>query len=34
AEGDPFSDDHFAAMLSLAKEGCATLSAQQSEISG
>ncbi|MBT8472314.1 MAG: ribonuclease PH [Marinicaulis sp.] len=34
AEGDPFSDDHFAAMLSLAKEGCATLSAQQSETSG
>jgi len=31
AEGDPFSDDQFAALLSLAKEGCATLSKLQEE---
>jgi ribonuclease PH len=34
AEGDPFSDEQFAALLSLAKEGCATLSAMQGEVSG
>jgi len=33
AEGDPFSDDQFAALLSLAKEGCATLSIMQGELS-
>ena len=33
AEGDPFSDDQFAALLSLAKEGCATLSVMQGEVS-
>jgi len=33
AEGDPFSDDQFAALLSLAKEGCATLSIMQGEVS-
>lgn len=31
AEGDPFSDDQFAALLSLAKDGCATLSKLQGE---
>ena len=31
AEGDPFSDDQFAALLSLAKEGCTTLSKLQEE---
>lgn len=31
AEGDPFSDDQFAALLSLAKEGCASLSKLQEE---
>ncbi len=33
AEGDPFSDDQFAALLSLAKEGCSTLSVMQGEVS-
>ena len=32
AEGDPFSDEQFAALLSLAKSGCASLSKLQSEI--
>lgn len=32
AEGDPFTDDQFAALLSLAKEGCTTLSVQQAEL--
>jgi ribonuclease PH len=32
AEGDPFTDDQFAALLSLAKAGCSTLSAQQAEV--
>ncbi len=32
AEGDPFTDDQFAALLSLAKAGCATLAAQQAEV--
>ena len=31
AEGDPFTDDQFAALLSLAKEGCASLSGLQAE---
>ena len=31
AEGDPFSDDQFAALLALAKDGCASLSAMQAE---
>ncbi len=34
AEGDPFTDEQFAALLSLAKAGCATLSAQQADIAG
>lgn len=34
AEGDPFTDDQFAALLSLAKAGCAELSAKQAEIAG
>ncbi|WP_428407463.1 ribonuclease PH [Hyphococcus sp.] len=34
AEGDPFTDDQFAALLSLAKAGCAELSAKQREIAG
>lgn len=29
AEGDPFTDEQFAALLALAKEGCATLAEQQ-----
>ena len=33
AEGDPFSDDQFATLLSLAKDGCASLSAMQAEYS-
>ncbi|MEO1241292.1 MAG: ribonuclease PH [Pseudomonadota bacterium] len=32
AEGDPFSDEQFAALLGLAKEGCASLSKMQSEV--
>ena len=32
AEGDPFSDEQFAALLALAKAGCATLTAQQNEL--
>ncbi|MFC2951463.1 ribonuclease PH [Marinicaulis aureus] len=32
AEGDPFTDDQFAALLALAKAGCAELSAKQAEI--
>jgi len=32
AEGDPFSDDQFAALLSLAKQGCATLSEKQAAL--
>lgn len=32
AEGDPFTDEQFAALLSLAKEGCATLSDQQKAV--
>ncbi|CAK9039317.1 Ribonuclease PH (RNase PH) (tRNA nucleotidyltransferase) [Durusdinium trenchii] len=32
AEGDPFSDEQFAALLSLAKSGCETLSKMQDEI--
>ncbi|MEL6365207.1 MAG: ribonuclease PH [Pseudomonadota bacterium] len=31
AEGDPFSDDHFAALMALAKKGCAELAAAQRE---
>ena len=34
AEGDPFTDEQFAALLSLAKQGCTELSAMQAEISG
>ncbi len=34
AEGDPFTDDQFAALLALAKAGCAELSAKQAEIAG
>lgn len=33
AEGDPFTDEQFAALLSLAKEGCAALSKLQGEAS-
>lgn len=33
AEGDPFTDDQFAALLSLAKEGCTSLAALQAETS-
>jgi len=33
AEADPFCDDQFAALLALAKEGCATLSNLQGEAS-
>ncbi len=33
AEGDPFTDEQFAALLGLAKEGCATLASMQREIS-
>jgi len=33
AEGDPFSEDQFAALLSLAKAGCETLSAEQAAAS-
>lgn len=32
AEGDPFTDDQFAALLSLAKQGCATLAERQAAI--
>ncbi|WDI32965.1 ribonuclease PH [Hyphococcus flavus] len=32
AEGDPFTDEQFQALLGLAKDGCATLSAQQAEL--
>ncbi len=32
AEGDPFSEDQFAALLTLAKVGCTTLSKLQSEV--
>ena len=32
AEGDPFTDEQFAALLSLAKDGCAALSSMQAEI--
>ena len=32
AEGDPFTDDQFAALLALAKAGCTELSAKQAEI--
>ncbi len=32
AEGDPFSDDQFAALLSLAKQGCVTLSEKQAAL--
>jgi ribonuclease PH len=31
AEGDPFTDEQFAALLSLAKAGCSTLSQMQAE---
>ncbi|GJL92804.1 ribonuclease PH [Hyphococcus sp.] len=34
AEGDPFTDDQFAALLSLAKAGCATLAVQQADVTG
>jgi ribonuclease PH len=32
AEGDPFTDEQFQALLALAKEGCGTLSKQQAEL--
>jgi ribonuclease PH len=32
AEGEPFSDDQFTAMFSLAKQGCAELTAKQNEV--
>ncbi|MEO1136774.1 MAG: ribonuclease PH [Pseudomonadota bacterium] len=32
AEGDPFTDEQFQALLSLAKAGCADLAAQQAEL--
>jgi len=34
AEGDPFTEDQFSALLALAKQGCATLSGMQGEIAG
>jgi len=34
AEGDPFTDDQFAALMVLAKQGCASLSGMQVEVSG
>jgi len=33
AEGDPFSDEQFAALLALAKEGCSSLSKLQGDVS-
>lgn len=33
AEGDPFTEEQFAALLVLAKDGCATLSVQQEKLS-
>ncbi|WP_425410682.1 ribonuclease PH [Hyphococcus sp.] len=33
AEGDPFTDEQFQALLALAKEGCSTLSRHQAELS-
>ncbi len=33
AEADPFTDEQFAALLSLAKEGCASLSREQMRVS-
>ena len=34
AEGDPFSDEQFAALMSLARQGCETLTGQQREMVG
>ena len=34
AEGDPFTDEQFAALLALAKQGCATLSQHQASLAG
>ncbi len=34
AEGDPFTDEQFAALLSLAKEGCVSITAMQNEALG
>ena len=32
AEGEPFSEDQFAAIFALAKQGCAELTAKQNEV--
>ena len=34
AEGDPLTDEQFAALLALAKQGCATLSQHQASLAG
>lgn len=34
AEGDPFTDEQFAALLGLAKAGCETLTAEQKSLAG
>ncbi len=34
AEGDPFTEEQFAALMSLAKDGCAEISKMQAEIAG
>jgi ribonuclease PH len=34
AEGDPFTEEQFAALMSLAKDGCADISKMQTEIAG
>ncbi len=34
AEGDPFTEEQFAALMSLAKDGCADISKMQAEIAG
>jgi ribonuclease PH len=34
AEGDPFTEEQFAALMSLAKDGCAEISSMQAELAG
>jgi len=34
AEGDPFTEEQFAALMSLAKDGCAEISKMQAELAG
>jgi ribonuclease PH len=34
AEGDPFTEEQFAALMSLAKDGCADISSMQAEFAG